>query len=171
MTAPTIRAVTGTDHTLLHQLAGACPPLDVHTPYTYWVAARMWGSTSFIAAVDGFPVGFALAVANLHGTMLLWQLGVLPGWRRRGVAAALADAVLAAADYHRMKRVDVTITADNTASLATIRAAASRTGWQVTRGGRMSVTVNDTHHPEVIWNLRPTVAPPNTGLPRPPTGP
>src|SRR5690606_20196666 len=48
-----IRPTGPDDATLLRSLARRCPPLDLHTPYTYWVQATYFGDTCFVAELGG----------------------------------------------------------------------------------------------------------------------
>jgi hypothetical protein len=50
------------DSETLFNLAKNNPPLDVHTPYTYWVIAKYFSDTSFILEQNGVPIGFITAL-------------------------------------------------------------------------------------------------------------
>ncbi len=91
-----IRNVCDGDSELLQKLASECPPLDVHTPYTYWVIARFFGKNSFIAEIDGKPLGYITSVENGEET-LVWQIGIKKEVRGSGLAYLLIDKVIAPA--------------------------------------------------------------------------
>jgi ribosomal-protein-alanine N-acetyltransferase len=54
------------------------------------------GGFGYVAWREGAPAGFTLA-RDLGGEVEVLSVGVLPGWRRRGIGRALLDAVVAEA--------------------------------------------------------------------------
>jgi ribosomal protein S18 acetylase RimI-like enzyme len=90
----------------------------------------------FIATVDDDPAGFVSGVELIHpdkGTeMFLYELGVDEAFRRRGIGTALVRELAELARARRCYGMWVLTDADNTAALATYRAAgATRAGGQV----------------------------------------
>ena len=114
-----IRQVQPEDATLLRELARRCPPLDVHTHYTYWVIARYFGKNSFIAEQEGRGAAYITSVEN-NDTLLIWQIGITEALRGRTDVPALKLA------YHtRRLAVDAFLTDDpvrNGAAVATLPA-------------------------------------------------
>ena len=133
-----IRPVTGSDAELLRALAAACPPLDVHTPYTYWVLTRMFPGSCFIAFSGDTPVGFVTSVVA-DGKAFLWQVGVLPAARGRGLSAALINAVSDHARTSGITAVETTVAPGNAASLAAFRSYAAGNGLVFDQVGSMVV--------------------------------
>lgn len=128
------RRATSGDASLLRSLAQRCPPLDVHTHYTYWTITEYFGDLCAVAEVDGTPVGFATAV--LRGDRgLLWQVGVLPAYRTQGVGSALLTLVAARLEEHGVRRLEVSIAPDNVASHATLFRLAEDRGVEVVHQG------------------------------------
>ncbi len=109
-----VRTVTEADHALLHRLAEACPPLDVHTPYTYWVLCTRFPETCFVLLHDGEPAGFLTAVRSAR-ELFIWQIGLLPAWRGQGLSQLLIHSAVSAA--RQGEAIRVTIAPDNLASL------------------------------------------------------
>lgn len=109
-----LRNVSAADAALLKHLAGKCYPLDVHTPYTYWVVANYHAISSYILQNDKEPIGFITAL-NTPNMVFVWQIGILEEFRRKGLSKMLISAVF---DYARSvsKDIEVTIAADNDAS-------------------------------------------------------
>lgn len=112
----TIRNVKESDHAILRDLAKKCPPLDVHTPYTYWVNAKYFGECSFIVEWDGKPVGYIMAV-DTPSVVFVWQIGILAKHQRKGLSQKLIAACVEYAVKVR-KNMEVTIASDNVASYA-----------------------------------------------------
>ncbi len=122
----TLRNAAGSDAGLLRHMARSCPPLDLHTSYTYWVAAEYFGSGSYILEDDGICAGYIMTVQTPE-TIFVWQIGILPEYRGRGLSRRLIDRVLddAAASG---RGVEVTIAKNNAASFAAFTSAAGARG-------------------------------------------
>lgn len=59
-----------------------------------------------IAQMDNRPVGFAIGYELKPGTFYCWYIGVLPDYRRAGIASQLMEAMDAratAGDYHTIR--------------------------------------------------------------------
>ena len=107
----TIRNVNQEDHALLRRLAQACRPLDVHTPYTYWVNATYNSKCSFILEVDGVASGFVMAI-EMPEVIFLWQIGIVSSLRRKGYSYYLIDDCVKYAESVG-KDIELTIDAEN----------------------------------------------------------
>jgi len=110
-----VRPLASGESSLIRKLAALCPPLDLHTPYTYWVITEYFGDSCFILECDVEPVGFITAVGRGED-LLLWQVGILPEHRGQGHSLLLYDAVSAWARENGVRKVQVTIADDNQAS-------------------------------------------------------
>ncbi len=110
----TCREFAETDAECALNLARSCPPLDVHTPYTYWVVSRYYGDTCYLIEDDGDPVGYLLAIPK-GATLFLWQLGIVESHRGKGLTALLFDA-LASSAKGMFDAVELTISPGNGAS-------------------------------------------------------
>ena len=139
-----LRNVTENDAATLRSLAKRCPPLDLHTPYTYWVIAKYFSDSSFILEQDGHPVGFITALDTPSG-VFVWQIGILEDHRGSGLSRLLIDAVF---DYARgaSKRIEVTIAEKNTESKAAFMSACENAGGVMEAVGR--VVVRDIDDPD-----------------------
>ena len=128
-----VRQVTSEDSELLLCLARACPPLDVHTPYTYWVISHLFADTSFVL-VDGAHGRIAGYVTGVPGgdgeTILCWQVGVLPEYRGWGGSNLLFGAVAQRAIELGLIRLETTISPVNEASRAALASFVRRSGWE-----------------------------------------
>ena len=122
-----IRTVTPADAQLLHTLAVACPPLSVHTPYTYWVQAFYFHEQCFVAERGDEPIGFLTSITG-GGRVLLWQIGVLSEHRHQEVAQRLIAAVAGWARQRGYDAIDVSIDPANQASRRAFWHFAQRTG-------------------------------------------
>lgn len=119
MSEITLRRVTADDADLLYALVKNCPPLDVHTPYTYWFICRYFYHCSFILEVNDVPVGYVMAVRT-DSCVFLWQIGLLPSVRGKGYAQIMIDRVMKCAAKLGLS-VQLSISADNYASNSAFR--------------------------------------------------
>lgn len=121
-----LRAVTAADAAVLRSLAAQCKPLDVHTPYTYWVLSAFFGKQCFIMYNGETPIGFISSITS-EDTTFIWQIGLLKEYRGYGLSQRLIEAV---ADYAKKqtRRMCVTIAAANKSSKRAFEGFCGRNG-------------------------------------------
>lgn len=136
-----IKKVTERDASVLKYLANRCPPLDKHTPYTYWVVARYNGDVSYILLDDDKPIGFIMSVETPK-TILIWQIGVLENFQGKKLSQLLIDAVAKYATEAK-KNMEVTISDDNRKSYAAFSGYCSANGLRFERVGVARITDMD----------------------------
>jgi L-2,4-diaminobutyric acid acetyltransferase len=149
----TIRPVVESDAATLLALAKQCPPLDVHTPYTYWTLSRYFGGTSFVAEVDGRAVGFITSVVS-GSTLFVWQIGLLAEHRGSGAAGSLLEAVHRRAVELGLSDIETTITASNGPSNGLFRAYAEKYGATIEVIDEVVVPEHEDLEPEVLFRIR-----------------
>lgn len=139
-----VRGLASEDSELLLRLARACPPLDVHTPYTYWVVSHLFAGTSFVLmdGASGRTAGFLTGIPSGDGrTLFCWQVGVLPEYRGWGGSGLLFGAAARQARVLGMTRMETTISPENPISRAAL-------GGFVLREDLTAETVRDIDVPE-----------------------
>lgn len=112
---PNLTPIPATSAEPLSLLHGACFPED---PWDAAAVARILalsGGFGVCAWRDETPVGFVLA-RDLGGEFEILSLGVLPGWRRRGIACALLRAVFAESERRGGGSVVLEVACDNNAA-------------------------------------------------------
>ncbi|HEY9775122.1 MAG TPA: GNAT family N-acetyltransferase [Planktothrix sp.] len=127
-----LRYMTDADVALLRTLANVCPPLGLHSAFTYWVVSHFYGDYSLIAFDEaGEAAGYIMSITKRDEPDLLyvWQIGVLSKYRRKALARELIEKLynekIAAS---KIKRLQVTIDSNNVASNRFFRAFAERHG-------------------------------------------
>ena len=106
-----IRNATANDGAIMRKLAHECGTLDLHTPYTYWVAAAHYSGGCFIMEEDGTPIGYIMAV-DAPEIVFIWQIGILPEHRGKGLSRILIASCVGYAK-ERKKDIEVTIAENN----------------------------------------------------------
>lgn len=134
----TMRTVTGADAALLRCLAARCRPLDVHTPYTYWVVCHFFGDGCFLLEHEGAPVGYIMTVKT-DECLFVWQIGLMEQFRGKGLSQQL---IQAAAEYAGQRKLDlqVSIAAENAASYASFSSYCREHGLAMEPCGEIALT-------------------------------
>ncbi|MGP3981513.1 diaminobutyrate acetyltransferase [Streptomyces sp. KR80] len=149
------------DGAAIWRIARDSKVLDLNSSYSYLLWCRDFAGTSVVARDGrGEPVGFVTGYIRPERpeTLVVWQVAVDHGQRGRGLAGALLDG-LAARVTERLgvRRVETTITPDNTASNRLFTSFAERHGAAVDRdvlfdGGLFP---DGGHQPEVLYRIGP----------------
>lgn len=169
-----LRTPSLTDGAPLWRLAKGTGVLDLNSPYAYTLWTRDFADTSVVATVDGEPAGFIsgyLKPADPQ-TLFVWQVAVDSRFRGRRLASRMLSDVVARSGASRL---ETTITADNTASIALFTGLARDHGTEITRGDLFtedlfpSAQESGEHHAaEDLYTVEP-LGPTETGesAPRP----
>lgn len=131
-----IKPLEITDVDTIHTLVGSLVPLTHHTWYTYWTEIMSFGNSCFKATLksSGEIVGFITShpiLTTPKPEWFCWQIGVVKGYRRRGVGIALMEHVVDAALSTHATALQFTIEPENTASLATVKHVAKKRGFAI----------------------------------------
>lgn len=127
-----LRAPVLSDGAALWRIAEGTGVLDVNTPYAYLLWTRDFATTSVIALVDGRPAGFISGYLRPSDpqTLFIWQVAVDSESRGRRLASRMLADVVARSGA---RRLETTITADNTASIALFTGLARDHDAEITR--------------------------------------
>ena len=138
-----LRNVTESDAPVLRALAQRCKPLDVHTPYTYWVLCKFFSGGSFLMlGENNAPVGYITSIET-ENTIFVWQIGILREYRGKGYSQALVQAVSEYA-VSREKNMSVSVADDNQASYHAFDRFCRRHSYSLRKSGKLSLTdLND----------------------------
>lgn len=125
------------DAPLIQELARKCPPLDVHTVYTYWVICKFFSESCIIAEDNGVPFAYITAVET-DDTVFIWQICISEKYRGMKISALLIDFVLNYAEA-KNKTVSVSIDKENTASNSAFQSYCSKNSYILRRTGSLSL--------------------------------
>lgn len=107
-----IRKATQEDFLDVYRFTAACPGMENYPEHVYKIILRYFGDYCFIAKDDsGQIIGFAMGIVprSFPGTYFLWEIGVSPSYKRRGIGGELVleiENILRALEF---KRIEVTI--------------------------------------------------------------
>ncbi len=134
-----IKSVTAEESALLKHLAAKCPPLDVHTQYTYWVVANFFGEYSFIAYDNEKPIGYIMCIIK-DNTLFVWQIGVLENYRHNNCSSLLIKAAFDKATENKINTIFVTIAKDNVASFRAFNSFCAANGYSIQKYKNVKIT-------------------------------
>lgn len=128
--SPAFRPPVVADGAGLWRLARDSGGLDLNSPYYYLAFCARFARSSIVAQEeDGRVVGFVTGLLHPDpSTLFVWQVGVDPSARGRGLASRMLDALLESEGCRGVKRLETTVTPSNEASLALFRGLAKRWG-------------------------------------------
>ena len=106
-----------------------CPPLTLHTPYTYWVILSRSSELCIGAWQQDEFVGFAMAIPTLRNRVFVWQIGVRPAFRGRQIGQSLLERVWLAAEQSGFSSLETSVAPNNQASTATFASFAKSHGF------------------------------------------
>lgn len=136
----TLRRCTPTDVEQVVRFVAECPPLDVHSSFTYWVTFQYWGEMCFIASDDKRILGYASAIGSGHTpeAFYLWQLGVSEDLRSTGLGQRLIAAIADVGRGRGFREMQVSIASENEPSLSAFKRFATSLGNSLERCGDVS---------------------------------
>lgn len=131
--------------------------LDPNSPYKYLLFCRDFARTSVVARAGrgGEVVGFVTAYLRPESsrTVFVWQVGVMPSHRGRGVAGAMLDRVTGSG---AVDHLEATVTPDNESSLRTFSSFAARHDAPLERSVLFGAELfPDPHAEEVLLRIGP----------------
>lgn len=131
--------------------------LDVNSAYSYLLWCRDFWATSIVAETAGELAGFVTGFVRPEapGTLFIWQVAVAETQRGKGIGVAMLDGLLTRAPAG-VRRLETTVSPDNTASRAMFTALARRRGMSLNK--QALFTTDDfpaAHEAEELYVLEP----------------
>lgn len=123
-----MRSPTERDGSRVWRLLARTGGLERNTCYAYVLMFSDFGETCLLAEQDGELQGFVLAYRppTRRDELFVWQIGVAPQARGRGLGTRLLDAVLAQPACKGVRYLTATVSPDNAASRKMFAAVARR---------------------------------------------
>lgn len=119
----------------VHNLIAACPPLDTNSCYANLLQCTHFSETCVCAELNGELVGWVSAYLQpqARDCLFVWQIAVGEQARGRGLGVQLLNELLSRPACQHIRRIETTITAENSASWALFEKLAEAHGATLTR--------------------------------------
>ncbi len=151
----TLRPPQHRDGARMWELARDSGKLDLNSSYAYVLWCRDFAETSVVAELDGRLVGYTIGYLRPQApqTLFVWQVGVDAASRGNGIALTMLESIVESVGASRL---ETTVTADNTASVALFQALARRHGAPLERRELFgSSDFPDEHAAEDLYSIEP----------------
>lgn len=140
---------------LLHEVG----TLDTNSTYAYLMVCRDFADTSLVAEQEGRIVAFVTGYRPpfRSDTVFVWQIGVAPQVRGRGLGAQLLERLLRSEACSTVRHLETNVTPSNRASRALFEGAARRLGAPIVEleGFESSLFPDPSHEPERLLRIGP----------------
>lgn len=129
-TAPLIRMPNREDGADVWRLVGETGGLEQNSAYAYLLLCTHFRESCVVVEQDGELIGCVLAYIPppTPDCVFVWQVGVAPAARGRGLASEMLDAVLKLPACNNVRYLTASVAADNRASRALFTGFARRHG-------------------------------------------
>lgn len=123
-----IRQPTARDGAAVHRLIAEVGDLEQNTCYAYLLLCSHFASTSLVAEDGGRLLGCVLGYRppSSPDAMFVWQVGVHPDARGRGLGTSLLTSFVAQPAFEGARFLEATVGTSNTASRALFERFAAR---------------------------------------------
>ncbi|MFO8089603.1 MAG: GNAT family N-acetyltransferase [Desulfatiglandaceae bacterium] len=124
----------------VREFVSSCPPLEVHTEFTYWVLASYFSNLCFVAETEHGTAGFVSAVSN-RDRCYLWQICVAPPYRGGPLGEALIAAVVRKASSSGCGCLQFSIDPGNKPSNGLFSRFAAKRGFEMRGVGKVGCEI------------------------------
>ena len=135
-----INNITINDIPEIRKCVSECSPLDMHTPYTYWVIANFFSECSFKISYDNKIVGFITSIKSFNNVFFIWQMGVLTDFRKMGLVQILIDNVVEVIKKQNIYSLYASIDANNIKSKHSFSKYAKNKNYILVKSGELHIT-------------------------------
>lgn len=135
-----INNITINDIPEIRKCVSECNPLDMHTPYTYWVIANFFSECSFTISYENKIIGFITSIKSFNNVFFIWQMAVLPDFRKMGLAQILIDTIVEVIKKQNIYSLHVSINANNMESMHSFGKYARNKNYTLLKSGELHIT-------------------------------
>ena len=114
-----IRSIESRDIGTIRVLIDICKPLDLHTPFTYWILSEYFNNTCLVLEDEETIFGYTggMKSSSKEGVFYLWQIGLLPNYRGKGYFGLLLDRVIEEAKKTGCHSLEFSVLSNNYQSI------------------------------------------------------
>lgn len=133
--------------------------LDLNSTYAYLMVCRDFPETCIVAEHGSRIVAFVTGYLppRRQDTVFVWQIGVAPSARGRGLASEVLDRLIASESCRNVRYLDTNVTPSNEASRALFGSLARRLNAPIEELGGFdsSLFPEPSHEPERLLRIGP----------------
>ncbi|NLM44039.1 MAG: GNAT family N-acetyltransferase [Clostridiales bacterium] len=135
-----IRSIKSQDIGEIRELIDYCKPLDLHTPFTYWILSEYFNNTCLALEDKGFIVGYVggMKSSSMDGVFYLWQIGLLPEYRGKGFFSILLDRIIEEIKEIGCHCLEFSVLSDNYQSINAFTNYAKKKGLPIEKRGNLN---------------------------------
>ncbi|SHJ01432.1 GNAT family N-acetyltransferase [Lutispora thermophila] len=135
-----IRSMESKDIAAVRELIDYCKPLDLHTPFTYWILSEYFNNTCFVLEDEDEIVGYTggMKSSSMDRTFYLWQIGLMPDYRGKGYFNMLMDQIINEVKAIGCKFLEFSVLSDNYQSINAFSNYAKKKGLPIEKRGSLS---------------------------------
>lgn len=156
--SPHLRHPHVEDGAALWDLARDCG-LDLNSPYAYLLLAHDFAETCLVAEAEGRLVGFVTGYRppERPDVVFVWQVGVAPDARGRGLGLALVDALVERTRTHGVRYLEASVTPSNDTSWRLFESVATRRGADIVKASLFDAALfpDGDHEEELLVRIGP----------------
>lgn len=135
-----IRSANENDFLTFRKMAQDCKPLDVHTPYTYWVVCKFFGDGCFLLT-DGDKIAGSIMTLQQGDAQFVWQIAIREEYRGKGYSDALYGAVEAYARSKGLAKILLSVDPANKTSFGAVSRFCEKRGLTIRTAGEVDIKI------------------------------
>ncbi|MDF3131113.1 diaminobutyrate acetyltransferase [Kiritimatiellaeota bacterium B1221] len=151
------------DGAALYRLIKNCPPLDVNSPYLYFIVADHFCASSVVVECEGELLGCITGYRrpDQPDTLFIWQVAVHECMRGRGVSGQMLKHITSRGNLSDIKWIETTISPSNIASRKVFERFADEKNLRIETFLYLetedfpSVGSDDSHEAEELFRIGP----------------
>lgn len=135
-----IRSLESRDIGAVRELIDYCKPLDLHTPFTYWILSEYFNNTCLVLEDEDVIVGYTggMKSSSMKGVFYLWQIGLMPDYRGKGYFSILLDKIIEEVKSLNCNFLEFSVLSDNYQSINAFSNYAKKKGLPIVKRGSLS---------------------------------
>ena len=152
-----IRKCTVEDVDILRRFVDECKPLELHTPFTYWILFNYFSNLCFLMVEEGKIIGFISGVRSSldKEVAYLWQIGVSKSHRGKNYASLLIDQFIKSVIDLDCNKIQVSISPENQSSYNTFVKYAKENSYSFVKIGEVKYhdQLSDKKEFEIVYQI------------------
>lgn len=152
-----VRNCTVNDVESVRKFVDECKPLELHTPFTYWMLFNYFSNLCLLTLEDEKIVGFISGIksSSHEQVVYLWQIGVSKRHRGKKYSSTLLDNFFKSALDLNCNKIQVSIGPNNLASYQAFQKYSKKCSYNICEIGKVSYhdKISNTTEYELLYEI------------------